>query len=130
PLPGVKQDLPDHEVRALAQQATGHDSAQLARVFELLQLAQDEVDKAASPRHALEVALLRAVHLAPAGSLPELVARIEALGGGGGGSGAKPPAGATAPEPRKAPPGWGARVLGSDAAPLRATPTPPPPAPD
>ena len=127
-LPGVKQDLPDHEVRALAQQATGHDSAQLARVFELLQLAQDEVAKAASPRHALEVALLRAVHLAPAGSLPELVARIEALGGGG--SGAKPPAGATAPEPRKAPPGWGARVLGSDAAPLRATPTPPPPDPD
>src|SRR4029077_12933517 len=96
-LPGVKQDLPDHEVRALAQQATGHDSAQLARVFELLQLAQDEVAKAASPRHALEVALLRAVHLAPAGSLPELVARIEALGGGGG-SGAKPPAGAAAPE--------------------------------
>jgi len=127
-LPGVKQDLPDHEVRALAQQATGHDSAQLARVFELLQLAQDEVAKAASPRHALEVALLRAVHLAPAGSLPELVARIEALGGGG--SGAKPPAGATAPEPRKAPPGWGARVLTPDAAPLRATPTPPPPDPD
>jgi DNA polymerase III gamma/tau subunit len=48
-------------------------------VFELLQLAQDEVAKAASPRHALEVALLRAVHLAPAGSLPELVARVEQL---------------------------------------------------
>jgi len=44
-----------------------------------LQIAQDEVAKAASPRHALEVALLRAVHLAPAGSLPELVARVEAL---------------------------------------------------
>ncbi|HEX4383752.1 MAG TPA: DNA polymerase III subunit gamma/tau, partial [Myxococcales bacterium] len=64
-LPGVKQDLPDHELRALAQEAKEHDGAQLARVFELLQLAQDEVAKAASPRHALEVALLRAVHLAP-----------------------------------------------------------------
>src|SRR5205085_5138555 len=77
-LPGVKQDLPDHEVRSLAQEAAQHDSAQLARVFELLQLAQDEVAKASSPRHALEVALLRAVHLAPAGSLPELVAKVEA----------------------------------------------------
>src|SRR2546430_10629754 len=80
-LPGVKQDLPDHEVRSLAQQAAQHDSAQLARVFELLQLAQDEVAKAANPRHALEVALLRAVHLAPAGSLPELVAKLDALAG-------------------------------------------------
>ncbi|MFN2546589.1 MAG: DNA polymerase III subunit gamma/tau [Myxococcales bacterium] len=80
-LPGVKQDLPDHEVRSLAQEAAEHDSAQLSRVFELLQLAQDEVSKAASPRHAVEVALLRAVYLAPSGSLPELVARVEALAG-------------------------------------------------
>jgi DNA polymerase-3 subunit gamma/tau len=123
-LPGVKQDLPDHEIRALAQEASTHDSAQLARVFELLQLAQDEVAKAASPRHALEVALLRAVYLAPAGSLPELVARVEALGAGV--PIAKPLADPATPEPRKAPPGWGSRVLGSDAAPLRAAPTPPP----
>ena len=80
-LPGVKQDLPDHEIRALAQEAADQDPAQLSRVFELLQLAQDEVAKAASPRHAVEVALLRAVHLAPAGSLPDLVARVEALAG-------------------------------------------------
>ncbi|HEX9579251.1 MAG TPA: DNA polymerase III subunit gamma/tau, partial [Myxococcales bacterium] len=78
-LPGVKQDLPDHEIRALAAEAQAHDAAQLARVFELLQLAQDEVAKAATPRHALEVALLRAVHLAPSGSLPDLVARVEEL---------------------------------------------------
>jgi DNA polymerase-3 subunit gamma/tau len=119
-LAGVKQDLPDHEIRALAQEAAGHDSAQLSRVFELLQLAQDEVAKAASPRHALEVALLRGVHLAPAGSLPELVARVEALANG------VIPAKAAAPEPRKPPPGWGARVLTSDAAPLRATVNPAP----
>ncbi len=83
-LHGVKQDLPDHELRALAQEAAGYDAAQLARVFELLQLAQDDVAEAATPRHALEVALLRAVHLAPSGSLPELVARLEKLSGGGG----------------------------------------------
>ena len=80
-LPGVKQDLPDHELRALAQEAREHDGAQLARIFELLQLAQDEVAKAANPRHALEVALLRAVHLSPSGSLAELVARFEQAAG-------------------------------------------------
>ena len=115
-LPGVKQDLPDHELRALAQEAQEHDPAQLARVFELLQLAQDEVAKAASPRHALEVALLRAVHLAPAGSLPELVARVEQLVKGGA------PAAAARPEAaRKAPAGWSSRVVAPDTAPLRAT---------
>ena len=119
-LAGVKQDLPDHEVQALAQEASGHESAQLSRVFELLQLAQDEVAKAASPRHALEVALLRGVHLAPAGSLPELVAKVDAL------MGRTPPERPPSTEPRKAPPGWGARVLSSDAAPLRATASPPP----
>jgi DNA polymerase-3 subunit gamma/tau len=112
-LPGVKQDLPDHEVRSLAQQAAQHDSAQLARVFELLQLAQDEVAKASSPRHALEVALLRAVHLAPAGSLPELVAKLEALGSG-------------APASKPAADRNGARVLPPETALLRAAPTPPP----
>jgi DNA polymerase-3 subunit gamma/tau len=117
-LPGVKQDLPDHEVRGFAQQAAEHDPAQLARVFELLQLAEDEISKASNPRHALEVALLRAVHLAPAGSLPDLVARLEALA-------TNTPVAKPA-EPRKAPPGWGARVLVPDAAPLRAAPTPPP----
>ena len=117
-LAGVKQDLPDHEIRAFAEQAAEHDPAQLARVFELLQLAEDEIAKASNPRHALEVALLRAVHLAPAGSLPDLVARIEALG-------TDTPVAKPA-EPRKTPPGWGARVLAPDAAPLRAAPTPPP----
>ncbi len=115
-LPGVRQDLPDHEVRALAQQAAGHDPAQLSRIFELLQVAQDDVAKAASPRHALEVALLRAVHLAPAGSLPELVAKLEALAAGT--PSAKP---AAIELPRPPAPGSGSRAVASEAAPLRAT---------
>jgi DNA polymerase-3 subunit gamma/tau len=125
-LPGVKQDLPDHEVRALAQEAAEHDSTQLARVFELLQLAEDEVSKAANPRHALEVALLRAVHLSPAGSLPDLVARVEALAKGAPAP-AQAPAATKPVETRKSPPpGWGARVLAPDTAPLRVTPKPAP----
>src|SRR5712672_1059317 len=114
-LPGVKQDLPDHELRALAAEAREHDPAQLARVFELLQQAQDEVAKAASPRHALEVALLRAVHLAPSGGLPELVQRVEQLSSRLGGTA---PARQSVP-PR--PPESGARTLAENGAALRAS---------
>src|SRR4051812_5983190 len=91
-MPGVKQDLPDHEVRELSQRAAEHDPAQLARVFELLQKAEDEVAKATTPRHALEVALLRAVHLAPSGSLPELVEKVDRAFAKLGGDRAPPPA--------------------------------------
>ncbi|HEX4384301.1 MAG TPA: hypothetical protein VH083_15175, partial [Myxococcales bacterium] len=73
------------------------------------------------PRHALEVALLRAVHLAPSGSLPDLVARVEALSKG------KPlPAAPAADAPRKAPAGWTARTVAPEGAPLRAEPKPEP----
>src|SRR5947199_263066 len=76
-LPAVRQELPDHELRELQETSHAHEPAQLARVFELLQDAEDEVAKATTPRHALEVALLRAVHLAPSGSLPELVEKVD-----------------------------------------------------
>ena len=116
-MPDVRQDLPDHELRELSAQAGEHDPAQLARVFELLQQAQDDVAKAANPRHAVEVALLRAVHLAPSGSLPELVQRVEQLSsrlGGGAAASAR-----LAPAAR---PSSGARTLAENGAALRATP--------
>jgi len=113
-LPGVKQDLPDHEQRALAAEAREHDPAQLARVFELLQQGQDDAAKAATPRHALEVALLRAVHLAPSGGLPDLVQKVEQLSARLGAAPARQPA------PPK-PPASGARTLAENGAALRAT---------
>src|SRR5713226_3164518 len=114
-LPGVKQDLPDHELRALAAEAGEHDPAQLARVFELLQQGQDDVAKAASPRHALEVALLRAVHLAPSGALPDLVRKVEQLSSRlGGAAPARQSAAARAPAS-------GARTLAENGAALRAS---------
>jgi DNA polymerase III gamma/tau subunit len=81
-------------LRGLAETARAHDPAQLARVFELLQDAEEEVAKAATPRHALEVALLRAVHLAPSGSLPELVEKVDRAFAKLGGERPAPPAGA------------------------------------
>ena len=114
-LPAVKQDLPDHELRALSAEAREHDAAQLARVFELLQQAQDEVAKAATPRHALEVALLRAVHLAPSGALPDLVHRVEQLSARLGGAPVRAPT-----EVPKIP-AYDARVRAENGAALRAT---------
>jgi DNA polymerase III subunit gamma/tau len=93
-LPEVRQELPDHELRELAETARAHDPAQLARVFELLQDAEEDVAQAATPRHALEVALLRAVHLAPSGSLPELVEKVDRAFAKLGGERVPPPAGA------------------------------------
>jgi hypothetical protein len=84
-------------------------------VFELLQQAQDEVAKAATPRHALEVALLRAVHLAPTGALPDLVQRVEQLSARLGGAPAR------APSDTPKVPVFGARVRTENGAALRAT---------
>ena len=114
-LPGVTQDLPDHEQRALSAEAREHDPAQLARVFELLQQGQDDVAKAATPRHALEVALLRAVHLSPSGALPELVQKVEQLSSRLAGTAPARPSGPTRP------PASGARTLAENGAALRAS---------
>jgi DNA polymerase-3 subunit gamma/tau len=143
-LGSVPMDLPDHEARELRTTASEHDAAQLSRVFELLQAAQDEVAKAASPRHAIEVALLRAVHLAPGTGLPELLARVEQLAGkmGGVAPAATNPSSDGKPRPTAPPwvtrgvPGSGssAPLLRADpdaqpAAPVKPAPTPAPPAP-
>jgi DNA polymerase III gamma/tau subunit len=121
-LPGVKQDLPDHEVRSLADAARAQDPAQLARVFELVQQAQDDVAKAETPRHALEVALLRAVHLAPSGTLPELVHRVEQLSARVGGAAPRVETAAprASPDAPRAP-AFGVRTRAENGAALRAS---------
>jgi DNA polymerase III subunit gamma/tau len=63
-------------VRALAKEA---DSAQLARLFDVVHGCIQEVGRASAPRLALEMALLKAVQLAPAASIPELITRMEKL---------------------------------------------------
>jgi DNA polymerase-3 subunit gamma/tau len=143
-LGSVPMDLPDHEARELRTTASEHDAAQLSRVFELLQAAQDEVAKAASPRHAIEVALLRAVHLAPGTGLPELLARVEQLAGKMGGVAPAATTLSSDAKPRPAAPPWvsrgvpgsgsGAPLLRADpesqlSAPVKPAPAPPAPAP-
>ncbi len=66
-------------VMALAQEA---DSAQLARLFDVIHGAVWDVSRAAQPRLALEMAFLKAIQLSPAASIPELIAKVERLAGG------------------------------------------------
>ena len=66
------------------------DAAQLARLFDVVHGAVWDVGRAAQPRLALEMALLKAVQLAPAASIPELIARVEKLVGPGAPRHARP----------------------------------------
>jgi DNA polymerase-3 subunit gamma/tau len=96
--PAVPLDLPDAELSEVRAQAAGADPAQLTRLFDVAQRAVVDVKLAEQPRHALEVALLKGVFLAPGAEVSELIGRLEALSGGvlppagGGGPGARPTA--------------------------------------
>lgn len=90
--PAAPLDLPDVELAEVQAQAGQADPAQLTRLFDLAQRAVVEAKLADQPRHALEVALLKAVFLAPGAEVSALIARVEALAGG-----ALPPAGPSGP---------------------------------
>lgn len=136
-ISGAPLDLPDHEVRLLSEQSAGSEPAELARLFELVHGALNEIGRAAQPRHALEMALLRAVFLAPSTSIQTLLGRVEALAGRGGPDGGPPPGrgggGGRGPasEPARPPTGGGsAPWSASPAAPVASSPPPAsPPAP-
>ncbi|MFT3914479.1 MAG: DNA polymerase III subunit gamma/tau [Anaeromyxobacteraceae bacterium] len=94
-VPGSPLDLPDAEAAEVKAQAAAADPAQLVRLFDLVQKAVEDVKLAEGSRHALEVALLAGVFLAPGAQVAELVARLDAMsrgaplppaGGGPGGS--------------------------------------------
>jgi DNA polymerase-3 subunit gamma/tau len=109
--PEAPLDLPDVELREVQAQAAAADPAQLTRLFDLAQRAVVEAKLADQPRHALEVALLKAVFLAPGAEVSALIARVEALaggalpppGGGAGGGGRPAPARPATPAPGATP---------------------------
>jgi DNA polymerase-3 subunit gamma/tau len=76
------EELADADRDAVVALSRDADAAQLARLFDVVHGAVWEVARAPQPKLALEMALLKGLHLAPAASLPELIARVEKLGGG------------------------------------------------
>ncbi|MBF5042858.1 DNA polymerase III subunit gamma/tau [Aggregicoccus sp. 17bor-14] len=80
-------ELAESEQKALVALAAEADAAQISRLFDVVHGCVYDVSRAAQPRLALEMALLKAIQLSPAGSIPELLARVDRLAGG---LGAKP----------------------------------------
>ena len=115
--PAAPLDLSDAELAEVRAQAAAAEPAQLVRLFDLAQRAVVEAKLADQPRHALEVALLKAVFLAPGAEVSELIARVEALAGG-----ALPPAATPSGSPG---PSGGARVAPGPGPAARTAPAAP-----
>jgi DNA polymerase III subunit gamma/tau len=75
-------ELADSEQKAVLALAKEADASQLARLFDVVHGAVRDIGYAPQPRLAFEMALLKAVQLAPAASIPELVAKVEKLAAG------------------------------------------------
>ena len=84
-------ELAEVEQKMVIELAREADPAQLARLFDVVHGSVWDVGRAAQPRLALEMALLKAIQLAPTASIPELLTRVEKLLGTG-----------AAPDPRAA----------------------------
>jgi len=109
----------DSDAAELVQQAGRADPAQLARLFDRVHGAIRELSGAAQPRLALEVALLTALHMAPAQGVANLAARLDAVAAALGGGGPLPDGGgARGPGPAQGGGGQGPRRGGP--APMRA----------
>jgi DNA polymerase III subunit gamma/tau len=104
-LGAAPAELAESEQKALVALAAEADPAQISRLFDVVHGCVYDVSRAAQPRLALEMALLKAIQLSPAGSIPELLARVERLSGGPAAAGGAPksPAVAGAPGGRSAP---------------------------
>ena len=76
-------ELAEVEQTTVVELAREADAAQLARLFDVVHGSVWDVGRAAQPRLALEMALLKAVQLAPTASIPELLGRVEKLLGPG-----------------------------------------------
>ena len=74
-------ELPDSEQAFLKTLGAKAEAAQVARLFDIVHAAVTEVGKSDQPKLTLEMFLLKAIHLSPAVSLPELITKLERMQG-------------------------------------------------
>ncbi len=74
-------ELSDSEQQALLAISSETDATQLARLFDSVYECLSEIARADQPRLFLEMALLKAVQLAPIASIPDLISKVEQLAG-------------------------------------------------
>src|SRR5690606_29477849 len=72
-------ELAESEQKAVLALSREADVAQLSRLFDVVHGCIRELSQASQPRLAFEMTLLKAVQLAPAASIPDLIARVERL---------------------------------------------------
>lgn len=80
------EELADSDREAVVALARESDAAQVARLFDVVHSSVWEIARAPQPKLALEMALLKGLHLAPAAAIPELIARVEKLTSGSAGA--------------------------------------------
>lgn len=78
-LGAAPPELAETDREAVLSLSREADAAQLARMFDIVHGAGWDIGRAAQPRLAFEMTLLKAVELAPGASIPELVARVERM---------------------------------------------------
>ncbi len=83
-------ELADADAAAVMEIARDADLALLARAFDVVHGAIWEVARSSQPKIAFEMACLKAVFLAPAGDIPSLISRLEAIEGSTGAPGGRP----------------------------------------
>lgn len=72
-------ELADSECEAIEAMAQGADPAQIARLFDIVHGATWEIARAAQPRLATEVALLKCIHMAPSQPIATVISRVDEL---------------------------------------------------
>lgn len=87
------EDLAESDKESVVALAREADAAQVARLFDVVHGSAWEISRAPQPKLALEMTLLKGLYLAPAGNLPDLIARVEKLTGGAGSPGGRPGSG-------------------------------------
>lgn len=75
-------DLAEPEGKALLELSKEADAAFISRTFDIVHQAQWELSRQSQPRLTMEMTLLKAIQLAPAASIPDLLAKVEKLAGG------------------------------------------------
>ncbi len=84
------EELAETDREALVLLARDADAAQVARLFDIVHGSAWEIARAAQPRLAFEMTLLKGVYLAPAAAIPDLIARVEKLSTGAAGGRSAP----------------------------------------
>ena len=77
--PAVLSDLPDHEIKAVQDQAAKPSLEDLQRLFSLLLGAEEEINRTAYPQLAVEMSLVKLASQPPVVPIDEALAQLQAL---------------------------------------------------